>query len=340
MQSVFLPRTTLSPDESRFNYSILDNPALDLLISEEAINACSKMSTIYLRLRRAPWKWFEKSGVLLIHGDGTRTAWEILCELAGVASATLNKAIQWMKEKKVIGYWAGKNNTGIRIFFNVAAGSIRKEQKNLRLVPTSSDALRTSANEAAFIDSFAIKSIQDSDNRAGARAEAPPAATTPELQEMPLFAALDESAAAAPIEPPPTMPRPPLRLVPPAELPVSVEVQQAIIGVFAARLSELEQLVREMARTAVTWQWLQKAGLPQMARVSAETTLRMLGGKKSGSSRALREVDVGASQPVISPERLAEMEAAVRGDPQFAHLYDPETLTEMEEPHEQKLDHL
>jgi hypothetical protein len=49
---------------------------------------------------------------------------KVLYGLLGVASATAHKALGWMHEEGVVGYFAGKNGAGIRIFLNRAAGSI------------------------------------------------------------------------------------------------------------------------------------------------------------------------------------------------------------------------
>ena len=91
------------------------------------------------------------------------TAWQQLVSLVGVASATASKAFQWMAEQGIIGYFAGKNGVGIRIFINRAASSIRQRpnqpQKNLCLVPASDDAPRTSTNEAPFKETLASDSL-------------------------------------------------------------------------------------------------------------------------------------------------------------------------------------
>jgi DNA-binding transcriptional regulator YhcF (GntR family) len=52
------------------------------------------------------------------------TALVQLREQLGVASATASKALQWMHEVGVIGYFAGKNGVGIRIFINRATSSV------------------------------------------------------------------------------------------------------------------------------------------------------------------------------------------------------------------------
>src|ERR1044072_5373112 len=86
------------------------------------------MSKIYLRLVNAPDQYWERDGVLRFEAEcreGKQVkAWDVLCELLGVASATANKALSWMHDQGIIGYFAGKNGVGIRIFLNRAANSI------------------------------------------------------------------------------------------------------------------------------------------------------------------------------------------------------------------------
>ena len=160
----FVRRTQLNAQEYRTNFRQLDCEVIAALISEEATRVTSQMSKIYLCLINAPVELWERDGVLRLTGcerEGKwQTAWEQLVKLAGVASATARKALAWMSEQAIIGYYAGKNGVGIRIFINRAASSIARKpeagQKNLRLVQASSGTPRTSPNEAAFNDSFAV----------------------------------------------------------------------------------------------------------------------------------------------------------------------------------------
>ena len=167
----FVRRTQLDAQEYRTNFRQLDCEVIAALISEEATRVTSQMSKIYLCLINAPVGLWERDGVLRLTGcerEGKwRTAWQQLVELTGVASATARKALSWMSEQAIIGYYAGKNGVGIRIFINRAASSIghkhKAGQKNLRLVQASSAPSHASANEAAFNDSFAVRETLDTD---------------------------------------------------------------------------------------------------------------------------------------------------------------------------------
>lgn len=281
MQPAFLLRTTLAPDQQRINFTLIDNPVIDLLTSAEAESACSKMFLIYTRLKRADWRFFERPGVLNINGNGTQTAWQILCELAGVASATLNKAIKWMKEQQVIGYWSGKNGAGIRIFFNVAAASVKpREQKNLRLVSASPDEVPTSAGEAPFKESEAFREIQNSDLDGAPKAalvSPETSATTPAAREI------EPTPPAAPVR---------LTLVPPVTTMPPAET-------LFDQLTKLERLLLHLKATVPDRDWLEKAGLPKIARVAVAEAMRAT--KTRHSSNAY----VGASPPIAAAESPA-----------------------------------
>ena len=161
----FVRRTSLSQNEYRTNFRQIDCDVIASLISKEASKVTPQMSKIYLALVTAPSGFWEREGVLHLAGgessEGWQTAWEQIIELTAVASATARKALAWMTGQGIIGYHAGKNGVGIRIFINRAASSIGRkpdqDQKNLRLVPASSIAPRTSSDEAAFKESFAEK---------------------------------------------------------------------------------------------------------------------------------------------------------------------------------------
>ena len=160
---LFVRRTSLEPGEYRANFRQIDCDVIAALVSDEACAVTSQMSKIYLSLINAPSELWEREGVLRLVGREREgkclTAWQQLVSLAGVASATASKAFQWMTEQGIIGYFAGKNGVGIRIFINRAASSIRQRpnqpQKNLYLVPASYGASRTSTDEVPFNGSFA-----------------------------------------------------------------------------------------------------------------------------------------------------------------------------------------
>src|SRR5947199_5416337 len=114
------------------------------------------MSKIYLRLVNAPEQYWEREGVLRFEAElreGKQVkAWDVLCETLGVASATANKAVTWLHNSGIIGYFAGKNGVGIRIFLNRASSSIgmRAGKKILEFSPASSRKPPASPNEPAF----------------------------------------------------------------------------------------------------------------------------------------------------------------------------------------------
>jgi hypothetical protein len=168
----FIRKTQLSANEYHKNFFKLDEEIIAAVTSAEADKVTPLMSKIYLRLVNAPGQYWEREGVLRFEAEcreGKQVkAWDVLCELVGVASATANKAVTWLHDSGIIGYFAGKNGVGIRIFLNRASSSIGVRaaspgQKILRFAPASSDAAHASSNEAAFKDSFAVSEVSDSD---------------------------------------------------------------------------------------------------------------------------------------------------------------------------------
>ena len=164
----FVRRTSLQPGEYRTNFRQIDCDVIASLTSDEASQVTQQMSKIYLSLINAPSQYWEHEGVLHFAGCEREgkwlTAWEQLVALVGVASATAHKAFQWMAEQAVIGYYAGKNGVGIRIFINRAASSIGQKpsqaQKNLRLIHTSTTVPRTSTVEVGFKGSSNIDNLE------------------------------------------------------------------------------------------------------------------------------------------------------------------------------------
>ncbi|MBA2681363.1 MAG: hypothetical protein H0U76_23555, partial [Ktedonobacteraceae bacterium] len=155
----FVRRPNLQDGERRINFSQIDNDILSAITSEEAIAVTHSMGHIYLCLTNAPFNLFERHGVLHLTGsvcDGKHiTAWEQLLRLTLVSGATLKKALRWMHEQGIIGYYAGKNGVGIRIFLNRARASIAPahgvdRQKNLHLVRTANTQPPAAKNEAPF----------------------------------------------------------------------------------------------------------------------------------------------------------------------------------------------
>jgi hypothetical protein len=156
----FVRRTTLHEDEYRKNFRQIDREVIEVVKSEEAKKVTRQMGTLYLTLIDAPSRYWEREGVLRFcgnEGEGKPcTAWQQLVNLLDCGNTTAKKALDWMHRQGVIGYYAGKNGAGIRIFLNRATSSIgkRERQKNLRLLPTPATEVRTPGTGATFKDSF------------------------------------------------------------------------------------------------------------------------------------------------------------------------------------------
>ncbi len=160
----YVRRTSLNQHEYHTNFRKVDSETIATLTSDEASQVTSQMCKVYLCLINAPSEYWEREGVLRLtgceRGGEWLTAWDQLISLFGVASATARKALVWMSKEGVIGYYAGRNGVGIRIFINRAASSIghkvQPTQKNLHLVQASIDARHTSRDDMPLRDSFAV----------------------------------------------------------------------------------------------------------------------------------------------------------------------------------------
>jgi hypothetical protein len=168
----FIRKTQLAPNEYRKNFRQIDQEIITAVTSAEADRVTPLMSKIYLRLVAAPTEFWEREGVLYFAPRDTDghpvKASKVLYEVLGVASATAHKALQWLHEQGIIGYFAGKNGAGIRIFLNRAASSIgvREGTASKKILPFargSNDATHGSTAEPAFKDSFADLETLDSD---------------------------------------------------------------------------------------------------------------------------------------------------------------------------------
>jgi hypothetical protein len=274
----FVRRTTLRAGEYRKNFHQIDCDVISVVSSKEADSVTSQMSKIYLRMVSAPPEFWEREGVLYFgagkEGGRPIKASKVLYKHLGVASATAHKALAWMHEQGIIGYSAGKNGVGIRIFLNRAAGSIGVRQpeagkKILRFDAGSNRESRGSNIEPAFNDSFAVLEVLDTDIN-------PPA---------PKNGASDETPAELrpQIHPDPvtrfTQPKVPLTQpkVPPKETPSSpatLRVELAIDEIVSRLRRELEPALQLTARLAAaqeherTREWLESRGLPKAARVA------------------------------------------------------------------------
>jgi hypothetical protein len=310
----FVRKTELRDGEYRKNFHQIDREVVEAVTSEEADRVTPLMSKIYLRLTNAPRDYWERDGVLrfeaeLREGGKQVKAWAALCELLGVASATASKALQWMHDQGIIGYFAGKNGVGIRIFLNRAASSIgtRAGKKILEFPPASSQGARASQNEPAFNDSFAVREVSDTEfnSRApknGAAEKRMVGKTSPEPQ---IESALEEGAP----------PEPEGREV------ASAEIQQApvlnVSEIVRQLKFELEPSLQQAARLAAkaeherTREWLENRGLPKAARVAqreAYNVLRNHGVINSAQERARADLEVGRSHDSVEARPLASHE--------------------------------
>jgi hypothetical protein len=304
----FIRRTALGPHEYRRNFRQIDGDVISAVTSAEADRVTPLMSKIYLRLVHAPAEYWERDGVLRfeaeLRDDGQVTAWEALCEVVGVASATARKALRWMHGQGIVGYFAGKNGVGIRIFINRAASSIGtlSGQKILEFRRASSQELRTSADEVAFSDSFADLEVLDTDrNPRAPKSGAEPAEVVKKHPDPhpTRFGHPPQDVVSENVPRSQTTPR------------VEVPVEEII-----SRLRhEFEPALQSAARRAAaqeherTREWLENRGLPKAARVAqreAFNVLRQYGLiKDSGQSS---HADVGRSHPAQEHQPLSDVE--------------------------------
>ena len=312
--SRFIRKTQLSAGEYRKNFRQIDDEVLEVITSKEADRVTPLMSKIYLRLVSAPAKFWEREGVLRFEAEWREKSqiksWTVLCEVAGVASATASKAIRWMHEQGIIGYFAGKNGVGIRIFLNRAASSIgmRASKKILEFSPASSRERPASQNEPAFNDSFAVlDKVSDTDfnSRApknGAQDKTVVDKTSPETQAG---RASSYRASDAPEG---------------REVEFS-ETRQApvlsIVEIVRQLKSELEPTLQQAARQAArqeherTREWLENRGLPKAARVAqreAYNVLRNHGVIGAANDRARADLEIGRGSHAAEAKPLSDGE--------------------------------
>ena len=311
----FIRKTQLAPNEYRKNFQQIDREILTVITSAEADQVTPLISKIYLRLVNAPDRYWEREGVLRIEaelrGEKLEKAWAVLCELVGVASATASKAMRWMHEQGIIGYFAGKNGVGLRIFLNRAASSIGVRQtqagkKILAFPPVSSDDAPASPNEAAFNASFAVRESLDTDinprapkngadNEQVVKISSDP--TPPPEGNRDLNTSRDPS---------------------PRQTPNVLPLDDVITRLRA----ELEPAIRTAARQAAareherTREWLENRGLPKAARVAqheAYNVLRKYGVVNESAHSSSKHADVGRSDYTppephkLSPDEVTDM---------------------------------
>ena len=312
----FVRRTRLATHEYRKNFRQLDEEIIAAVTSPAADRVTPLMSKIYLRLINAPAQQYEREGVLRFEGElreGQHVkAWSALCELLGVASATANKALAWLHEQGIIGYYAGKNGVGIRIFLNRAVSSIGVRadavgKKILPFAPASSLAAPASQNEAAFKDSFAVLEDLETDfdpHAPKSGAETPQAEATTPTAVRP-----DNTTAHRQVE------------QGTQQAPTLNSINSKTLDELASVLrQELEPAVTNAAARAAqreherTREWLEQRGLPKAARVAQREAYNLLRqyGLVKGAPRS--NVEVGAARnpqtprPDSSPLRVEELE--------------------------------
>src|SRR5205085_4133555 len=254
--------------------------------SAEADKVTPLMSKIYLRLVNAPDRYWEREGVLRFEAEcreGKQVkAWDLLCEALGVASATANKAVRWLHDSGIIGYFAGKNGVGLRIFLNRATTSIGVRaasagQKILHFAPASSDAAHASQNEPAFKDSFADSDGSDSDIKPHApkngadtkRVDKKVLDPTPQLDTQ-SHTEQEGREVAAPVQGPSTV------SVDEIVERLKSELEPCVKA--AATQAATQTAAREMARTR---EWFETKALPQAVRVAQHETYDLF--RKHGS---------------------------------------------------------
>jgi len=305
----FVRRTQLGANEYRKHFRQIDGDVISAVTSAEADRVTPLMSKIYLRLVHAPAEYWERDGVLRFEGElrdqAHVTAWEALCEVLGVASATARKALVWMHEQGVIGYFAGKNGVGIRVFLNRAMSSIGTRapgKKILEFSRASSEGARASRDEAAFSDSFAVSEVSDTDINPRA-----PKNGAEQIEVVKKYS-----------DPHSTRPEHPVQgvslgnvLPPRTALRVEVPVEEIV-----SRLRhELEPSLQSAARRAAaqeherTREWLESRGLPKAARVAqreAYNVLRKYGVIKDTAQSA--HAEVGRRHLVQDPQMLSDGE--------------------------------
>lgn len=315
----FVRKTDLAPNEYRKNFKQIDDDVIEAITSAEADEVTPLMAKIYLRLLKAPTRYWERAGVLRfeaeIRGDERVKAWTVMCELLRASSATVNKALRWMHEQGIIGYFSGKNGVGIRIFLNRAASSVgtrpaSEGKKILPFPPASSKETRASSGEAAFKDTYGSSDkLPDIDSRAPkSGAEDDPAG-----KSAPGTGHLDVSAQAA------TARREGREEGLGSSTPGSHSVEELIKQLEVA----LEPSLRNAAARAAaleherTREWLETRGLPKVARVAqreAFNVLRQCGAINDSARRTRSGLMVGAhngpSKPGPRPLSSQEIEEA------------------------------
>lgn len=300
IQSRFVRRTTLREDEYRTNFRQLDRDAIEVLKSAEARRVTHLMAALYLTLIDAPTEYWEREGVLRFAGDERegrpRTAWQQLVGLLECGNTTAKKALDWMHAQGLIGYYAGKNGAGIRIFINRAVASIgrRRGQKNLRLVRAPDSAPHTPTAGTPFNDSYAVLEVLEPD----LNPRAPKNGAEPAPVDK-THAAPNRPTASAEHVPRDCVERESTNARPEVGTPPIEEIVRRVMSALEPRIKEVaaraaaQSAAREMERTR---QWFETKALPKAVRVAQHETydlLRKHAGVESRGGRARDALEVG-----------------------------------------------
>jgi hypothetical protein len=309
----FVRRTTLDANEYRKNFHQIDRDAIAAVTSAEADRITPLMSKIYLRLVAAPAEFWERQGLLHFvpkegeDGNLVKSS-KVLYEVLGVASATAHKALAWMHEQGIIGYFAAKNGAGIRIFINRASSSIGSRdasagKKILTFDRGSNQVSHGSSVEPAFKDSYANQEFLEPsiDPLAPKNGADTPVMVNPCMKTN---AKLSHCGHAE------------------GGMPGNVERARTapITETVNLLLDKLQPVVRAAATEAAkreherTREWLESRGLPKAARVAqreAYDVLRQYGviapTRKLGASLNVGSADVSPAQvSPLSAEEVAE----------------------------------
>jgi len=305
----FVRRTTLHADEYRKNFRQLDCDAIAAVKSAAAKKVTHLMGTIYLTLVDAPTEYWEREGVLRFAGrvvEGkSQTAWQQLVTLLDCGNTTAKKALDWMHEQGIIGYYAGKNGAGIRIFLNRAVDSIgrREGQKNLRLVRTPTSASHTPEVGMPFKDSFADPETSDSDIDPRAPKSGADKPSVSKTDSTPETLTLISNATARRNE----------RNTEASATSAGSDLVEEIVGRLKDELAPcVHDAAEQAARQAVareterTRQWFETKALPKAVRVAQRETYNLLRRNGVGDRQRVRAdqtVDLTSSEDTIGAAR-------------------------------------
>ena len=309
----FLRKTMLRGTEANTNFKMLDDDVAEAITSAEADEVTPLMSKVYTRLLLTPAQLREGGRVLRFAGEEREgkwvTAWEQLRAHLRVSSETARKALRWMHGQGIIGYFAGKNGVGIRIFLNRAANSVsaRREARAEKFLPSAHTSVcrpHTSLVETPFNDSFAVSEVLETD-----------------LNPLAPKNGADNTQLAETSYEQGTKPAPELSTfnLPDAGSSARVQSRFEISSdqVVERLRSEIEPMLRRIARRAAadeherTREWLERSGLPKAARVAQRETydvLRRNGVIRDASRRTAGEVGGVGSYTRPQPRPLSESE--------------------------------